>query len=111
MQNDDKSTERTVQDSFYRARLLSAWDAEYQTIRHNILKYSKLRIYALADLICFTEKLDHCMHQVHFTDEDCAVLLQHSGNIIGAVAHCMGSTYDVVLDAINKLLGKDTEVQ
>lgn len=107
MQND---AERTVQDSFYRARLLSAWDAEYQTIRHNILKFKKERIYALADLISFTERLDHCMRQEHFTDEECAVLLQHSGDIIGAVTRCVGSRYDVVLDAVNKLLGNDTEV-
>lgn len=96
-------------DSFYRARLLSAWDAEYQTIHHNILKYSKLRIYALADLISFTEMLDHCIRQEHFTDEECAVLLQHSGDIIGAVAKCMGSTYNVVQCAIDKLLGRETE--
>lgn len=107
MQND---AERTVQDSFYRARLLSAWDAEYQTIRHNILKFQKERIYALAGLIEFVETLDICMRQVHFTDEACAVLLQHSGDIIGAVApHCMVSTYDVVLNAVNKLLGRETE--
>lgn len=109
MQNDGMSTERTAQDSFYRARLLSAWDAEYKTIRHNILNFKKERIYALAGLIDFVETLDHCMRQVHFTDEDCAVLLQHSGDIIGAVAHCMGSTYDVVLDAIDKLLGREME--
>ena len=96
-------------DSFYRARLLSAWDAEYKTIRHNILKYSKLRIYALADLISFSETLDHCMRQLHFTDDECAVLLQHSGDIIGAVARRMGSTYDVVLGAVDKLLGRETE--
>lgn len=97
-------------DTVTREKLLSAWDAEYKTIRHNILKYKKERIYALADLISFTETLDHCMRQLHFTDEECAVLLQHSGDIIGAVApHCMVSTYDVVLDAVNKLLGKDTE--
>ena len=102
MQND---TERTVQE-----RLLSAWDAEYKTIHHNILKYSKLRIYALADLISFVESLDHCMRQEHFTDEACAVLLQHSGDIIGAVAKCMGSRYNVVLGAVDKLLGRETEV-
>lgn len=108
MQNDtvDKST---TNDSFYRARLLSAWDAEYKTIHHNILKYSKLRIYALADLISFTERLDHCIRQEHFTDEECAVLLQHSGDIIGAVAKCMGSTYNVVLRAVDNLLGRETE--
>lgn len=108
MQNDtvDKST---ANDSFYRARLLSAWDAEYKTIHHNILKYSKLRIYALADLISFTERLDHCIRQEHFTDEECAVLLQHSGDIIGAVAKCMGSTYNLVQCAIDKLLGRETE--
>lgn len=102
----DKST---TNDSFYRARLLSAWDAEYKTIHHNILKYSKLRIYALADLISFTERLDHCIRQEHFTDEECAVLLQHSGDIIGAVTRCVGSRYDVVLDAVDKLLGRETE--
>ena len=119
MQNDTVARENTVHentvhesttnDSFYRARLLSAWDAEYKTIRHNILKYKKERIYALADLISFTETLDHCMRQLHFTDEECAVLLQHNGDIIGAVARCMGSTYDVVLGAVDKLLGRETE--
>lgn len=110
MQIDDKFTEKTVQDSFYRARLLSAWDAEYKTIRHNILKFKKERIYALADLIDFVERLDHCMRHVHFTDENCAVLLQRSGDIIDAVApHCMVSTYDVVLNAINKLLSIEME--
>lgn len=109
MQNDAVAQENTTNDSFYRARLLSAWDAEYQTIRHNILKFKKERIYALAGLIDFVETLDHCMRQVHFTDEACAVLLQHSGDIIGAVAKCMGSTYDVVLNAVNKLLGRETE--
>lgn len=98
MQND---TERTLQE-----RLLSAWDAEYKTIHHNILKYKKERIYALADLISFTERLDHCMRQAHFTDKECAVLLQHSGDIIGAVARCMRSTNNVVLDAVDKLLDK-----
>lgn len=109
MQNDAVAQENTTNNSFYRARLLSAWDAEYKTIHHNILKYSKLRIYALADLISFTERLDHCIRQVHFTDEACAVLLQHSGDIIGAVAKCMGSTYNVVQGALDKLLGRETE--
>lgn len=113
MQNDtvhESITHKSAtNDSFYRARLLSAWDAEYKTIRHNILKYSKLRIYALADLISFTERLDHCMRQLQFTDEECAVLLQHSGDIVGAVAKCMGSSYDLVLGAVDKLLGRETE--
>ena len=108
MQNDSVH-ERTTNDSFYRARLLSAWDAEYQTIHHNILKYSKLRIYALADLISFTETLDRCMRQLHFTDEECATLLQHSGDIVGAVANCMGSTYNVVQGAIDKLLDRELD--
>lgn len=109
MQNDAVAQENTTNNSFYRARLLSAWDAEYKTIHHNILKFQKERIYALAGLIEFVETLDICMRQVHFTDEACAVLLQHSGDIIGAVAKCMGSTYNVVQGALDKLLGRETE--
>ena len=106
MRND---AERTVQDSSYRSRLLSAWDAEYQMMRHNILKYKKERIYAFAELICFVETLNDCMHQQHFTDEECAVLLQHSGYIADAVANCMGSTYKLVLDALDEVIGEDME--
>lgn len=96
-------------DNSVQGKLLSAWDAEYQTMRHNLLKYKKERIYAFADLISFVETLDHCMHQLHFTDEDCEILLQYSGNIIYTITLRMGSMYDVVLSAIDKLLDGDAD--
>nr|DAR08766.1 MAG TPA: Protein of unknown function (DUF3848) [Caudoviricetes sp.] len=102
-----------LNDDSVREKLLSAWDEEYQMMRHNILKYKRERIYALAELICFIETLNDCMQQQHFTDEECAVLLQHSGYIADAVANCMGSTYKLVLDALDEVLdevlGEDME--
>lgn len=106
MQND---AEQTVQDSFYRARLLSAWDAEYQTVRCNILTLDKKGIYDVAEVIWFIETLDHYIRHLHFTDEECVVLLQHSEHVMETVANCMESTEDMVLGALDKLLGREKE--